>query len=571
MKINAPILFHEIQSYMQVEFLHFTQNNYVKAPMFYNIFFNMDEHIVLLDASHLAECMEKVHHSILICTDVPEKIPDCTYTDNDLIILNDPLSDKMMFNVLNHILDRYNTWEQEMNRILYDNKSFQDLVEETTEILGLPFSLCDSDLRYIAFSKSSGKYIDDFVTDDNELTESASTLLRNRSDFKALEELHSAFAYTGAAPCICKNIFSHEHYVGRLAVIVQPGSDDLEFCKAIFDVAAPFFETLYSQYDSFSNYTMEYRKVHDFLHLIFTRQPADQFAFLALMNKMGVVESDRLYVLKLEPMLNNYIIYSSSFFCEHLERNFSGSFAVSLNGEILVLADADEYQRVTGKEFFTSLAEYLTDLNYTCGCSRFIHTLTVFEAIYFALTQARYTLDRKAAAASEKENAAEATRGASEDSSGSGSIPSGAGSAGSSLGSTPQAYGSAVSLGGIGTAGNPTLLHGISFFDEYALSYLIDNGCGGANYRQLCHPALLLLKDHDAKQNTSFLHTLSVYLECNMNAVAASKKLYIHRSSFINRMDRIVQLTEINLDYPMERLYLNLSLAAYQGRLEEKE
>ena len=44
-----------------------------------------------------------------------------------------------------------------------------------------------------------------------------------------------------------------------------------------------------------------------------------------------------------------------------------------------------------------------------------------------------------------------------------------------------------------------------------------------------------------------------------MNAVAAAKSLFIHRSSFINRMERINAIVDLDLTNPEERLYIDVS------------
>jgi DNA-binding PucR family transcriptional regulator len=76
---------------------------------------------------------------------------------------------------------------------------------------------------------------------------------------------------------------------------------------------------------------------------------------------------------------------------------------------------------------------------------------------------------------------------------------------------------------------------------------------------QICHPAILKLIKHDEQHETSFTRTILAYITCRYNAVAAAKSLYIHRSSFINRMERIKELVFIDWDDTDERLYLFLS------------
>lgn len=49
----------------------------------------------------------------------------------------------------------------------------------------------------------------------------------------------------------------------------------------------------------------------------------------------------------------------------------------------------------------------------------------------------------------------------------------------------------------------------------------------------------------------------------------AANQLYIHRSTFINRMERIQELTRLNLDDYDTRLYLELSFRLLQEPEEE--
>ncbi len=73
------------------------------------------------------------------------------------------------------------------------------------------------------------------------------------------------------------------------------------------------------------------------------------------------------------------------------------------------------------------------------------------------------------------------------------------------------------------------------------------------------HDALSVLKLYDSAHETSLLETLSVYLSYCLNATATAQALFIHRSTLLYRLERIVELTKIDLDDPDERLLLELS------------
>lgn len=55
------------------------------------------------------------------------------------------------------------------------------------------------------------------------------------------------------------------------------------------------------------------------------------------------------------------------------------------------------------------------------------------------------------------------------------------------------------------------------------------------------------------------MKTLKTYLDHNLNTVQSSKSLYIHRSTFLYRLERIKAILETDLEDPDELFYLNLS------------
>lgn len=55
------------------------------------------------------------------------------------------------------------------------------------------------------------------------------------------------------------------------------------------------------------------------------------------------------------------------------------------------------------------------------------------------------------------------------------------------------------------------------------------------------------------------MKTLRVYLDHNLNTVQSAKALFIHRSTFLYRLERIKAILETDLEDPEELFYLNLS------------
>ncbi|MBQ2896004.1 MAG: helix-turn-helix domain-containing protein [Oscillospiraceae bacterium] len=77
----------------------------------------------------------------------------------------------------------------------------------------------------------------------------------------------------------------------------------------------------------------------------------------------------------------------------------------------------------------------------------------------------------------------------------------------------------------------------------------------------LLHPALAALKKADGKDGTAYYETLRTYLRLQCNMSAAAEALSLHRNSMKYRMQRIRELTAVDLEDAEEREYL---LASYR-------
>ena len=73
------------------------------------------------------------------------------------------------------------------------------------------------------------------------------------------------------------------------------------------------------------------------------------------------------------------------------------------------------------------------------------------------------------------------------------------------------------------------------------------------------HPSLYLLEEYDRKNDTQFSQTLCCFLKNNCSYIETAKELYIHRSTLLYRLNRIRELTELDLDNYDVRLSLQIS------------
>ncbi len=106
---------------------------------------------------------------------------------------------------------------------------------------------------------------------------------------------------------------------------------------------------------------------------------------------------------------------------------------------------------------------------------------------------------------------------------------------------------------------------GIYFCRDHALNYIRDS-IGSHLDKSVIHPALGFLEDYDNKNNAELYHTLYVFLRCNCSLVQTAQTLHIHRNSLLYRIERIRELTGVDLEDPDNREYLSLSYLIAGGR-----
>lgn len=108
-----------------------------------------------------------------------------------------------------------------------------------------------------------------------------------------------------------------------------------------------------------------------------------------------------------------------------------------------------------------------------------------------------------------------------------------------------------------------------AFSDYYEL--FISKNCSGDLYPEMLWPVgFHRLIEHDKNSQVSYLDTLRVYLEENMNGLATARRLNIHRNSFTARLTRLTDLLGEDLDDPKARFRVALSFLLLD-QMKERE
>lgn len=93
-------------------------------------------------------------------------------------------------------------------------------------------------------------------------------------------------------------------------------------------------------------------------------------------------------------------------------------------------------------------------------------------------------------------------------------------------------------------------------FDTYRLDYLLDRSLGDFAPEDFKTAGFRRLERLNEKSSVDYVHTLQVYLDLGMNSSEAARQLYLHRSSFLKRLDALREVLGDELETPEGRFML---------------
>ena len=116
MQINGDILLYQLSQYFDVAEARCSNHYPVSHALYYNAFFPMTGCAIIFSGEDLPKAIPIIHHCVIICLEPPGD--DLDIGDNDLIVLSDPISHQIIFNILATIFQLFEKWHQSLFQIL---------------------------------------------------------------------------------------------------------------------------------------------------------------------------------------------------------------------------------------------------------------------------------------------------------------------------------------------------------------------------------------------------------------------------------------------------------------------
>jgi hypothetical protein len=108
------------------------------------------------------------------------------------------------------------------------------------------------------------------------------------------------------------------------------------------------------------------------------------------------------------------------------------------------------------------------------------------------------------------------------------------------------------------------------YFNKLAKLHILESCTQELPVSLICAPELLKLRDYDRAHKTELFRTLSVFLQNHLSHALTALELAIHRSTLMYRLDRIRDISSLNIENSDNQWYLLLSFKLLEQEAAHK-
>lgn len=352
-------------------------------------------------------------------------------------------------------------------------------------------------------------YTKKYLPDISDLAIKQAQKLIVKPNFRDLDSLTDVFQYNAINHGLHKNIFYHNEYVGRLGLSYSPDEERNKYYTHILTYLGKYLEDLYAITGSYERESGTIQILKTTLTELLRGDTVEIHTLNEIMLQLQYQPNDEYYLVQLKTNAQKDADIYAKYIGEQMERKWRGITCVNARSSTVILLNDTVYSKYEAADFFQQLTYYIRD------------------SLLFAAVSRKFT----------------------------------------NIQNIKQAYEQTEIAFHYGR--NSDASHWIYRFDNYVYEYLLRSAIGKFSPDQVAIPALVQLREYDEKRQTQYYKTLFEYIKQQYNASVTSQSLFIARSTFLNRLEKIIELTGIDLSSWKQRLYLTLSYYFYENEAEK--
>ena len=403
-----------------------------------------------------------------------------------------------VYNLVQRIFDRYDAWRGELGESRLQGQSIQTLLELSYPLLQSPLVVVGMDFSVIAAVRGEEVMMPRGVFGSTEETYNAITTLKQDKAYSDCLELDGYFYYRAPVDgynSLCVNIKKYGRTSFRLLMLDQENTQDLS-AGFLLQMLAGLIE--HALLHNTAPLSREDTTLRTILHTAISDRTADYVTISQQLDSAGWHSGDEYLCIVLQLSYldqKNLTVHS---ICSYIENIISGACAFQFRDDIVVFLDLT-ISCMSQEDIAARLSFFVRD--------------SLLRAGYSRVLLGHFNLRRQ--------------------------------------------YDQALIALDMGSRRNPSFW--IHRFNDIAFDYILEQATRKLPGYMISHEKLLELKYSDERNGTEYLRTLRLYLDNHLNAVQTARDLFVHRSTFLYRLERIRTILGTDFSNPDEVLYLMLS------------
>lgn len=472
-------------------------------PIIYEPGVDLTDHVVIIRSDDLERLFDRagISRTLFVCIGKSLKkrpdLPSVIMIEQDLPLIS-------VNNFLIKTYDDFEKWDNSLKNVISKGGSFQDLINCCDPIIKEPIAIIDKNYHIVAESDSAKAMDFDTDSDEGSLAEKDPDSGITESELRDINNIKDTYIYpdkTGRH--LGRNLFDKKDFAGRLAIHLRSEGEPLQnFCNAIIDHLYIYVVKLYNEYSSFEVREISNNRLAMLLRNCLNNKKISDKLWEDAFAENGWDKNSKFVLVQFIPNFlkeNNIRDIYSSILNYKTDNMWNESLCFIYRDRLLLLINLERSSGYNNPSLFETLVDFSRSNQLIAGVSRTFYNIKYLRSAY---KQTKTAID-------------------------------------------------------YGTTNHPS--DSCYYFDTYALDYMLYNCIGTFEKEEICSSKLLYLIRYDQEKGTDYYKTLYTYFKCRYNAVEAAKQLFINRSTFHYRMERIDELVNIDFNSDNERLYLAIS------------
>lgn len=420
---------------------------------------------------------------------------------NNAIALGEDISPKKALSLILNTFEYYSKWEKDLNAVLQNDGEISELLELSLPIFNNPIFVHDSDFFLISMMGAEPKETDwvyDKVYNRYIFNSDLINLYKVSPDYMESLSIHGGSIFPEVIrdySILIVNLWDNNNYVGRICINAI-NSEIKNGQLQLIEHLGKMVEIALRKEVSRSEHSSRILEI--IIAKMIEGKAIDEDEIIRNLSKRGWKINDTYICIKVGVHKRDEHIMSLVAACNRIENIFQDSFAFTHHNNIAVIVNLSRSVD-SQSDCLTKLGVFLREGLFKAGSSNLYND--------FFRTGDHY---RQASAAM---------------------------NIGSEYDETLWSY----------------------RFDHYTLPYFFKYGCSQIPHDLICSRSIMTLLDYDLENNTKFCETLEAYLNNKQNATLTAKALFIHRSTFFYRLDRIKNIINVDFENPTECFHMQLS------------